>query len=53
MSYLCYLYLCTYTAVHGELQRMIFVSFSSNTTGGTSGAGAAYHSGAPEFLSVL
>jgi len=28
---------------------MMFVSFNSNTTGATNGAGIAYHSGAPEF----
>ena len=28
---------------------MLFVSFNSNTTGATSGAGTAYSFGAPEF----
>jgi hypothetical protein len=33
--------------------QMMFVSFNSNTTGVTSGAGTTYPSGAPEFTPIF
>jgi len=40
-----YVYWCPTRFPH----HMMFVSFNNNTTGATSGAGTAYHSGAPGF----
>jgi hypothetical protein len=47
MICLCYLYL--FTCPTRFLYQMMFVTFNSNTTGVTCGAGTAYPSGTPEF----
>jgi len=52
MFYLCVLYLFTYTGVQHDFHIRL-VSFNSNTTGVTCGAGTANRSGAPEFIPVF